>query len=71
MRSYLVKLRKSNKLTQQNVADKIRMSAQYYQMIEVGKRQKNIDVSTLTKLSCVFNVELVYLIECETKYQKR
>ncbi len=42
MRAYLVELRKKHDLSQQDVADYVGISRQYYNAIENGIRQKKI-----------------------------
>lgn len=69
MREYLKSMREAQGLTLQDVADKIGISCQYYQLIEAGERQKNMDITLVTKIASVFNVSPVTIIENEIKNQ--
>ena len=51
MREYLIEARKKKGLTQQNVADAVGVSRQYYNMIENGERQQQMDITLATKLA--------------------
>ena len=42
VREYLIEAREKAGLTQQDVANRIGISRQYYQMVETGERQKRI-----------------------------
>lgn len=70
MREYLKKLRKEKGYTMQVVADKIGISKQYYQRIEVGDRQQNMDITLAVKLSNVFGISIQTLIEEEQAIKK-
>lgn len=65
MREYLKKLREEHGYTMQVVADKIGISKQYYQRIEVGDRQKNMDITLAVKLSEIFGISIQSIIEYE------
>lgn len=65
MREYLKELRRISGDSQQKVASAIGMTRQNYNFIENGKRQKDIDLPLLLKLSQFFNVPLESLIEAE------
>ena len=67
MRGYLKELRESKGLSQQNVADSIGITRQYYQQIENGERQKNMDVSLVVQLSNLFGISPEALINEEQK----
>ena len=67
MRDYLIELRAKTGLTQADVAKKIGISEPYYQMIESGKRQKNMDITLAAKLSDVFSVPMDQLVKEEAK----
>lgn len=67
MRKYLKKLRKDNNLTQQNMANKLGISQNYYHGIESGERQKNLDLSIATKLAEIFGVTVEWIAEQEQK----
>lgn len=65
MREYLKKLRESNGYTMQYVADRIGISKQYYQKIEVGDRQQNMNITLAVKLSEIFGVTIENIIKNE------
>lgn len=65
MREYLKKLREEHGYSMQTVADKIGISKQYYQRIEVGERQQNMDITLAVKLSEIFGVSIQSIIEHE------
>lgn len=65
MREYLKKLREEHGYTMQVVADKLGISKQYYQRIEVGDRQQNMDITLAVKLSDIFGVTIQKIIEEE------
>lgn len=67
MRDYLKKLRENKSYSQQNVADVIGTTRQYYNMIENGERQQKMDLPLMQKLSAVFDVPLNYIVDEETK----
>lgn len=56
-------------LTQEQVAQRLFIKRQYYNLIENGQRQKNISMTMLTKLADVFGVPVADLIAEETKLQ--
>ena len=67
MRKYLVALRKEKGLTQKQLSEKLDISESYYNQIENGERQKNMDVSLLVKISSALDVPLTKLIEFENR----
>jgi len=60
-------LREKHNLTQQNVADKLNVTRQYYNLIEKGERKQNIDLSLIVELSKIFNVPIDEIIREENK----
>lgn len=68
MRNYLVDLRMKQNESQQNVADAIGISRQYYAMIESGERQKKMDIMLATALSNHFNISAATIIDYEQSY---
>ncbi len=66
MRKWMQEKREERKLTQQNVADKLGISKQYYQMIETGERQKNLNTSIVMSLASCFDMSPVEIINLET-----
>ena len=59
VREYLIEAREKAGLTQQDVANRIGISRQYYQMVETGERQKRMDLSLAGGLSVVLNIPIV------------
>ena len=59
VREYLIEAREKAGLTQQDVANRIGISRQYYQMVETGERQKRMGLSLAGGLSVVLNAEIV------------
>lgn len=67
MRTYLKKLRKKAGLTQNDVAERIGVGASTYTMIELGERQKDMNLSLVEKLAEVFGVPVGDIIAEEVK----
>lgn len=67
MREYLREIRKQSGLSQQDVAEKIQITRQYYQQIEKGVRQKEMSLPLLIRLSQIFEVSVLDLVEQEVK----
>lgn len=67
MRQYLKDLREKKNLSQQEVANLLKITRQYYTQIENGERQKKMDIDIIQKLAAVFGVSVDYIIEQETK----
>jgi transcriptional regulator with XRE-family HTH domain len=56
-------------MTMQEVADKIGISRQYYQMIECGERQKNMDITLVKSLSDVLGVPIEIIFDAESRHK--
>lgn len=69
IRKYLIDMRENKQLSQQIVADKIGISRQYYSAIEMGTRQKNMDITLISALAKIFEVSLEKIIECENTWK--
>ena len=67
MRGYLKELREQKGFSLQNVADSIGITRQYYQQIENGERQKNMDISLVVQLSNLFGISPEAIINEEQK----
>ena len=67
MRQYLKKLREEKGLTQQETAAKMGIGQSYYSDIELAVKQADMNLSTMQKLSEVFDVEVSWIIEEENK----
>ena len=65
-REYLISWRRQRNESQQDVADSVGVSRQYYAMIEDGSRQKKMDVTLLTALARHFDVSAAEIVEMET-----
>ena len=59
MRHYLVSLRNEHGYSQQDVADKLNISRQYYQMIESGERQKKMDISLASGIATLYGISVM------------
>lgn len=70
MREYLKDIRISREMSQQDVADSLSVSRQYYNLIENGDRQKNMDISLAAKLAEIFGVPVEKIIAEEEKLAK-
>ena len=63
VREYLIEAREKAGLTQQDVANRIGISRQYYQMVETGERQKRMDLSLAGGLSVVLNIPIAEIVQ--------
>lgn len=73
LRNWLKELRKKNKLSQKDVAEKLNTSIATYSRIELGTRQQDLNLSTIIKLSQIFNIsleEIKYFEGYEQKEEK-
>lgn len=70
MREYLRKLRESNSLSQQSVADRLGITRQYYQQIENGDRQKDMDISLVVQFSNLFGISPEEIIRKEQEVKE-
>lgn len=66
-RKYLIDLRTQRNESQQDVADGIGFSRQYYSMIEDGSRQKRMDVALIALLANHFGVTVGEIVEAEQR----
>lgn len=70
VREYLIEAREKAGLTQQDVANRIGISRQYYQMVETGERQKRMDLSIAGGLSVVLNIPIAEIVQRESAAQE-
>lgn len=70
MRMWLRELRTKNGFSQQYVAEKCGITQQYYNQIEIGERQKDMNLSLMQSLSKIFNVPLDYIAQKEREAEK-
>ncbi|NLZ47147.1 MAG: helix-turn-helix transcriptional regulator [Clostridiales bacterium] len=71
MRIYLKELRNKFQLTQEETANRLGISQNYYSMIEKGERQQNMQIDFLKNLAKVFNVSIDWVIKQENKLETR
>lgn len=67
MREYLIEMRKKRGEPQQNVADALGISRQYYQQIEQGMRQQRMDIILVSKLADHFGITMNEIVRQEEK----
>lgn len=65
MRYWLKELRENKGYTQQNVAESMGVTKQYYQQIEARDRQQKLNIETLQKIASLFNVSMDFIIQSE------
>ena len=65
MREWLKKLRENSGLSQQEVAEKLNISRQYYQQIEAGDRHQKMDITLVSKISDLFDVTISTIVKNE------
>lgn len=70
VREYLIEAREKAGLTQQDVANRIGISRQYYQMVETGERQKRMDLSLAGVLWVVLNIPIAEIVQRESTAQE-
>lgn len=70
VREYLIEAREKAGLTQQDVANRIGISRQYYQMVETGERQKRMDLSFAGGLSVALNIPIAEIVQRESAAQE-
>lgn len=70
VREYLIEAREKAGLTQQDVANRIGISRQYYQMVETGERQKRMDLYLAGVLSVVLNIPIAEIVQRESATQE-
>lgn len=67
MREYLKAMRAEKGLSMQEVADRLEISKQYYQLIESGERQQNMDITLAVKIAGVMGIPVERIIAEEQK----
>lgn len=70
VRDYLLALRKRKNMTQKELAHKLDVSESYYNQIENGERQKNMDISLVNRLSLVLEIPITTIIEHENQLRR-
>lgn len=71
MRQYLVDLRVQHGLSQQDVANRLGISRQYYQMIENGERQKHLALSLASSFAVLYGVSVMDIEHQEMELAKQ
>lgn len=71
MRQYLVDLRLQHGLSQQDVANRLGISRQYYQMIENGERQKHLALSLASSFAVLYGVSVMDIERHEAELAQR
>lgn len=71
LRQWLKNIRESKGISQQNVAEKVGITRQYYQLIEAGERQQKMDITLIAKLSQVLGVSMDQIIDNEMQQTKK
>lgn len=67
-REYLATLREKQNESQQDVANALGISRQYYSMVETGDRQKRMDMVLLSGLATHFGLSLSEMADLEQFY---
>lgn len=67
MRIWLKELRAHYDVTQEEVANKLCMSTNHYANIENGKRQADLSLSVMNKISEVFGISIEQIAEYEAE----
>ena len=68
LREWLKVLRVDSGKSQQDVADAIGITKQYYQLIEAGKRQSSLSSLLIMKLANYFNLSPAAILDMENDY---
>lgn len=70
VRHYLTSLRNDRRETQQDVANAVKISRQYYTMIESGERQKRMDITLAARLAQHFGLDVAKIIAMEERWKE-
>lgn len=65
VREYLTLLRAQRNESQQDVADALGVSRQYYGMIESGDRQKKMDIALISAIATHFGLSMAEIVKYE------
>lgn len=68
MRDWLVDLRKSLGLTLREMGEKLGVSESYYLMIEQGKRQRNMDITFISRVAAISGKSEAKILKLEKEY---
>lgn len=67
-REYLIEMRTQKGLTQRDISEQLGISESYYNLIENGIRQKNMNVTTLCGLAKALQVSITMLVDKEMDF---
>lgn len=67
-REYLIEMRTQKGLTQRDISEQLGISESYYNLIENGVRQKNMNVTTLCRLAKALQVSITMLVDKEMNF---
>ena len=65
MREWLRQARTSKGITMKQASERLGISESYYSMIENGDRQRDLDLTLANKLSNLFDVPILQIVENE------
>lgn len=69
MREWLQQARIKSGMSQQETANKLNLTRQYYAMIENGQRQKSLDILLAKKIGVLFDISLDQIAEYDAIMQ--
>ena len=69
MREWLQQARIKSGMSQQETANKLNLTRQYYAMIENGQRQKSLDILLAKKIGILFDISLDQIAEYDAIMQ--
>lgn len=67
-REYLIEMRTQKGLTQRDISEQLGISESYYNLIENGIRQRNMNVATLCGLAKALQVSIPMLVDKEMNF---
>ena len=70
MRDWLLKARTAKGLTMKQMGEALDITESYYSMIESGTRQKQMDLTLVTKLSVVLDIPITEIASLEALNEK-
>lgn len=70
MREWLRNIRSEKQLTQLEMSRKMGISESYYNLIESGARQINMNISTISKLASALDISVNEIVNHEIDYKK-
>lgn len=70
MRDWLYELRNSKGMTLKQMGEKLGISESYYQQVEQGKRQKNMDIALITRIASATGKREKVIVDMELAYRR-